>query len=328
MKRYLQYFILILIISVFTACSSSKKVKEVSLPSWYLNTPNSNSHMLYGSADSVSLDAAKKEALKNIAEGLIINLNSSFKSSTKTSYDGLNKTYLKENIKSIESKTKSIDFPNYKVQKAVNLSNRFYVLVSVSRAELFSLQKEKLDEKDRNISNIIETLKTKSTLEQIYTIKQLKNKINDAKENALVLNAIDNSFDFRTYHIKYDEVLNKEESLKDSIIISINSSNSDNLYKEHLTSFVNKYNYKVSENNPNVYITLKNNIRYSLARGWNIAKVTSIVNIKTNDKNLTAHTIDTIGRSSSSKENAKVSSANAFKNKIEQMGIDKILFGK
>lgn len=330
MKRKIYNILLVLFIGQFIACSNANKNNVLSspIPSWYLNAPSNSTNTLYGTGEAQSLDEAKKDALRSLSESLIISLKSSFSSTTKTSRDGISNTYLKENIKNIESKTKNIDFSNYKVEKAINQGDRFYVLVSVSKAELFKLQEKELNNKDKNISFIISSLEGKSLLEKIYIIKQSKSKIVDAKDNALILNAIDNTFDYSTYHTKYDNFLNKEVSLKENIIINIKTNAQGESYKEYLTSLFNGHSFKTSNHKYNVIVNLKNNIRYSQARAWHIAKVASSINVESNKKNLSNHTINTIGRSSSSKANAKVSSSMDFNKKIKALGIDKILFGK
>ena len=322
----MRYLILSIIIYLFIGCTSNNSSNTVNLPSWYLNSPQNTSEFIYGVGESNNLKESKMEALRDMSEKLIVKVNSSYNTITKSSYDGINKTYNKNIIKDLKIETKKITFSNYKIVKSKKIHNDFYTLLKVNKNELFYTLKNEFDLIDANINSISSTLLNKSALEQIYTLNNNRDILNTAKNKALILYSIKNNFNYQVYFKKYDDLLNKKESLKNNLNIKVISNTKNSLYKEHLISLLNKNNYKDSNNSNNV-IVINNIIRYSKALGWDIAKVSSTISIKSNNKNLSNHTINTIGRSSSSKENALISSANSFNKKLKTLSLNKLLFG-
>jgi hypothetical protein len=87
-----------------------------------------------------------------------------------------------------------------------------------------------------------------------------------------------------------------------------------------------KKKYKISKDKTKTKIDILNNIRYSVARDWKIAKVTTTISIKSNNKILFNKIIETVGRSSSTRENALKNASYYFERKIRKIGIEEILF--
>jgi len=247
-------------------------------------------------------------------------------SSINTITKASGKTYSKNIIKDIKLEAKKITFSNYKVKKAIQSSNSFFALVSVNRNELFIQKQKEFKLLDNKIKNNKKNLQDKAKLEQIYILEKMKPSINEAKNTAFVLYAINNDFNYQIYHKEYNNHINTLNNLKNNLSLKITSNTKDSLYKQYLIGLLNQNNYKVSEDAQDVNIKILNNIRYSFARGWHIAKVSTTLNIMANDKVISNHIINTVGRSSSNKQNALVSSAYQFNKKIKKLGLHKILF--
>lgn len=317
------------VILFISGCGATKsKPASTQLPSWYLNPPTNTALSLYGTGESSTLNKAKNNALKDMSEKLVVSVESSMNTIVRTSTDGTDSSYSEQNIKDVQVEAKKITFSNYKTQKAIQSGGRFFVLVNSDRGELFNEQKKAFSLIDAKIDSKTSVAKNQSTLEKIYTLQNLVLTLNDAKNKAFVLYAIKNQFNYQTYHKKYDSLINQIDVLKNSVSVSIKSNMKNAPYKEHITSLLNKNNYKIVKQNADVIIDINNNVRYSKARGWDIAKVATTINVKTQNKNISNQTINTIGRSSSSQENALVSSGDRFKKMIEKDGVDKLLFGK
>lgn len=325
MKKFISLTIGFLVLSLFSACSSSKN-SAVSLPSWYLNTPKNNSEYFYSVGQSYDLEKAKKEALNNISEYLVVSLKTSYSSRTKTLNSNGFKNYEKEDIKEILSETKKIDFINYETMKAQNIANKFYVLVRLEKSKLFNRQLRILEEKDSTINNVFEEFDKLSLLEKISLIKDNEKLLQSLKDQALILYAIDDSFDFNSYHKKADSYLDKTDSLKQKIQINIKSQ--DEVYKNYLAQFFNENSYKVSKSGFNVEAKIINKTVYSKAMGWHIAKVSSSIQIISNGKVISTNSFNLVGRSSSNKQNAYIGSSKSFNLKLKELGIQKVLFGK
>lgn len=324
---YKKLIILITITLIFLniqGCSNSKKTIQTSLPKWYMNSPLNTSRTLYGTGEANSLNEAKTNALNNMSQQLVVSVQSSMNTITKSSSN----SYSKELIRDIKLSAKKITFSNYKVQKVVQSGNSFFVLLSVNRIKLFNEKQKELNTLDIKIETSLTNMQNSTKIEQIYNLEQLKPTILEARNLAFTLYAINNQFDYQSYYSKYDKHLNNINLLKNSLVIKLVSNTKNTMYIEYLKELLNKNNYKTSTSNEDVLIKISNNIRYSIARAWQIAKVSTTLDVLANNKSISTNTISTIGRSTSSKQNALASSAKQFKKKINTIGINKILFNK
>jgi hypothetical protein len=289
-----------------------------------MNSPLNTSTTLYGTGEANSLNEAKTNALNNMSQQLVVSVQSSMNTITKSSSN----SYSKELIRDIKLSAKKITFSNYKVQKVVQSGNSFFVLLSVNRIKLFNEKQKELNTLDIKIETSLTNMQNSTKIEQIYNLEQLKPTILEARNLAFTLYAINNQFDYQSYYSKYDKHLNNINLLKNSLVIKLVSNTKNTMYIEYLKELLNKNNYKTSTSNEDVLIKISNNIRYSIARAWQIAKVSTTLDVLANNKSISTNTISTIGRSTSSKQNALASSAKQFKKKINTIGINKILFNK
>ena len=323
-KKSIQIISLIFIILNLQGCLSSKKVVKTVLPNWYLNAPQNNMNFLYGTGEAYTLEEAKTNALNNMSQKLVVSVQSSMNTITTTS----SQSYDKKMIRDIKLEAKKITFTNYKVKKAINSGNSFFVLLSVNRDELFNQKMKEFKLLDTKINLKVTSINHKTKLEQIYGLEQLKPTISSAKNLAFIAYSINNDFDYQNYIVKYDKYMNNINQLKSEIIIKIQTNTKHNIFKNQLKSFLNKNNYKVSSNNADVLIKISNKSRYSRARGWQIVKTSTNIDVLANDKSISTNTIYSVGRSTSNKENAIDSCGFNFKTKVNDIGLNKILFNK
>ena len=108
--------------------------------------------------------------------------------------------------------------------------------------------------------------------------------------------------------------------------IKVITNNKEKYFANSLIDLLNQANYKISDQAPDVKIKVDNKVRYSMARGWNIAKVTTTLSVISNNKTISNQIINTIGRSSTSKQSALQNASVRFAKKIKQKSLDKILF--
>ncbi|HFU75203.1 MAG TPA: hypothetical protein ENK66_03055 [Arcobacter sp.] len=322
--------ILISIITLlfFIGCGASKQ-KEVSLPTWYLNPPANNPIFIFGEGMGDTLDDAKANALNNMAAKLVVAVSSSIKSYTATYSNGNASSYDKSITKQVQTDVEKIKFNNAKVEKSLMAGKNFIVLMKVDREELYRLKKQEFLDLDSRIDSKYNNASTFPQLEKIYALQSLQKKINEAKSKSYIVNAIKNSFQSHTYISKYDSYIDEIATLKTITPIYVQSNMDENYFKDELITLLNTEQFKVSnDKNSPILIDLNNKVRYSIARGWNIAKVTNTVTVKSNNKTISNNVIQSLGRSSSSKENALNSAAIDFSKKLKKHGVEKILFSK
>lgn len=319
---YLKNILILSVIFTIISCTNNKNITKYKIPSWYINELNNTDDFIYGYAQAFSLKEAKLIALEDMSNKLIVQLQSSFSSNTKTSIN----FYEKINIKKIKQISKNIVFTNYKVIKTQNINDTFYTLLQVNKKELFNLYKSKLDTIHTKIKNSYNLSKKHSHYEQINILQSLKINITQAKEYLNILYAINNSFKEDKYLEFYLNIFNKIAYLKESISIYISSNFT--LYKNQLVKFINKHNFKISQINSNVKLEFVNNISYSRIYSWHITKIRTNINIIIDNKIISSNIINSIGRSSISYKDALKSASYNFYKKLEKIGINKLLFNK
>jgi hypothetical protein len=194
--------------------------------------------------------------------------------------------------------------------------------MKVDRKNLFKQNLKAFKILDNTIDEKISNLSSLPILQQIYKLQNLYPKLIEAKKKAYVLYAINNDFDYNSYSIKYDKLIDKIDKLKSKIIVKVTSD----IFKDEIIDSLNKNNYKVSSQNHNVIIRPKSDIRHSNYKGWFIVKATITISIKVDGKIIQNKIINTVGRSSSNKQNALASAKHNFKIKLDKMGVDSILF--
>lgn len=321
--------LLITIISAFIlGCSASKeKTQNVTLPSWFVNPSAQDAQNLYGTSSAFTLEEAKKQALKNISSYLSLELNSSTNIQKSTSAG----FYEKNITQNINSSTKKIQFTNSKIVQNKIIDSKFYVLVQVNKNKLFNENKNILENSDKNITNKINNSKNKSLLERIKTLSSLNQELKDSKDKAYILYAIDDSFDYKSYVSKYQNLLNEKDVLISKLIINViddSNNKSSKYFMNELINFFNNNSYKVSTNNVNVKSKISVQLNYSKYKDWFITKSITSIKIQANGKTISNNVIKAVGRSSSNQENANVSASIRFKKELKKLSINKILFSE
>lgn len=314
---------------MFTGCAlnlAPSKTKNNEIPKWYLNTLNNTPIYIYGEGSSNSLKEAKINALSTMASKLIVSVSSKIEMST-ISNTGDSSSYNKHTNKNIKLEVQKIKFTNAQVAKSTHIGDRFYILMKVNREELFNNNKKEFDINDERIIKKYNNLSQYSKIEQIDILQQMYPDIVKNKSKAIVLNAINNDFDQAPFIQKYDSFIDKIDELKNNFIITVKTNNKHKYFADLLIEELNSKQYKVSSHG-DIVIKINNKIKYSMARGWNIAKVSTSLSVVSNDKIVSNKNINSVGRSSTSKESALQSASNAFINKIKKETLDKLIFSK
>lgn len=319
-----------LVLIVCTGCVNTPVLnnKTTTIPSWYLNTPVNNTLFIYGEGESQrSLEDAKNNALNSMASKLVVNVKSSISSTTETSSQN---RYSKNIKRDIRVNVNNIKFTNASIEKSDKIANSFFVLMKVNRKELFTNKKKEFDIVDFRLHKKYNSLQNFSKLEQIHILQDIVPSIQKAQAQAVVLNAINNQFDQAPYMEKYDSYIDKISELKDSTTILIKTNSKKKYFADSLIDTLNQNNYKASysANNSDVVISLNNKVKYSIARGWNIAKVTTTISVIANKKIISNQIIKSIGRSSTSKESALENASESFLRNIEKKTLDAVIFNK
>ena len=325
----------ILFIALFslfvTACSQQPTLSNTvqTLPSWYLNpTPNSTV-FLYGVGEGKTLQEAKNHALNDMASRLSVSLNSTITQNKHLVVNTLqNETYEKKMSQNITLKVKEIQFTNASIEQSQVVGNSFFVQMRVQKEELFNNQKEQFMLSENHINTSIEHSSSLPILEQIYALEKLEPTLEKATSLALILTTLNNTFQSNIYVQKYHNIALKKESLKENLRIKLSSNLSQKHFANELIQLLNQEGYKITANQENLQIRLNTNINYSVAMGWHIAKTTTVIAVISKEKIISNHIINSVGRSSSSQENALINASKYFKKELDKLGLNTILYNQ
>jgi hypothetical protein len=330
-QNYKKYINIALLTAIFAGCSTNTVVpfanKSGSIPTWYINSPKNSSIFLYGLGEGYSIREAKENALNDMASRLTVSIGSDIKTKVKVSHGSIN-GYSKNIIKNIEVEVQKIKFTNAKVYKSKQVDDKFYIIMQIDKEQFLEHLLKEFKVLDERLTKRYNSLKSYSLLEQINILEELKSDIIKAKKDSIVIGAIDNNFDYLLYIKKYNNYIDTIDSLKNSSTIYVKTNLQKKYFLDQLIDLINQKGYKVSKDGANIEVALDNKVRYSLARGWHIARVSTAISIISSGKVISSKVINSIGRSSSTKENALQNASENFRIKILKDGLEKIIFSK
>lgn len=325
---FTKYFLLLILVILVQGCIGEKKQYNLnipdSVPTWYINSPINTPIHLYGIGEGDSIKEAKANSLNDMSSRLLVRIESSLETKKSTSLD----FYEKEVNQDIKVDIEQIQYTNVKIDKNSFLDYKYYILTKVNRNQQFEEKKKEFDILDKKLTKKYNSLKRKNTYEKIIILENMKESIAKNKKRAFILYAIKNEFNYGKYFEKYSDYIELIQTLKNQLKVSIRSDEYHNYFKDILTDEMNKDNYKISSNNPDIKISIKNKKRYSNSRGWIIVKISSTISIISKGKTVSNNIINTIGRSTSSKENAVQDASIEFSQLINDKGLNKLLFNK
>ncbi|MEA3314732.1 MAG: LPP20 family lipoprotein [Campylobacterota bacterium] len=318
---------------ILSGCIGSKNTtlpnNNIQMPSWYINAPSNNNLYLYGEGEASTLQEAKDNALNSMASRLVVSVGSTMETVTSLSHNSNKEDSYNKNIsKNLKVDVQKIKFTNATVQRSQKIDDNFYILMEVDREELFNNKKKEFDINDKQLIKTYNSLDNYGKLEQINILQNIYPKIDKAKKQTVILNAINNSFDVEPYIKRYNRYINTITEIKNNLTIRVISNKKDNYFADNLIDLLNQNNYKVNYNKSDVTIKMDSKIKHSIARGWNIAKISTTLSIISNNKVISNKVIYSIGRSSTSQESAIQSASISFMEQIKKQTLNNILFNK
>ncbi len=315
----------------FSGCVGGFGAKqEVPLPQWYLVAPTNTAQFLYGEGEGTSLEEAKKNALNTMASGLVVSVSSTMQTSTKSTTGTSGSTYSKDVSQDVKLEVQKIKFTNAVVKNSEMIAGKFYILMQVNRQELFAQQKGEFDSKDSRADELFGSLEGKAKLDQIHILQDMYPLLKETKAQTIVLNAINNNFPYATYTKKYDSYIDKLDDIKSSCVINVTTNQAEQYFSDNLIDLLNQNKFKISNSatNSDIMVQLSSSPKYSVASGWNIAKVSTTLSVLSNGKVVSNKIISTVGRSSTSKESALEDASKKFREEILKQTLDSVIFAK
>ena len=307
---------------IFTGCTQSNNLQTVTIPNWYLNAPSNTSEYLYGIGEGVKMEQSRADAINNMAARLNTSVQSDLKSTTTIS----NKKYNKNILKQLHINVEKINFNNIKIIKNELVNKNIYILVQVDRKKLFNMKYKEYMILNNQIDNIHKNIDFNNIIRYTKIIKKLKNNIQKAKQQGYILSLIDNNFNYLQDDVRYTNILKKIEKSYKNTIFSINSNLKSKVFMNHFIALLTKNSYKIG-NKSDIIVSIDHIIDYNSMMKWIMVKVRTTIQVKLKGEIIATKIISTRGRSSISKTAALSNASKQFKIKINNLGLEKILFG-
>ena len=322
--RYIFYSLMVIVF--FIGCSSSSTITKNTYPQWYINPPVNTSNYLFAEGIGVTKEEAKQNALNTVASGLIVNLSSTTQIDKEIYSNGVVTSYNKSVQQNIQTNVQNIEFSNPKIIQSQYINSEFIVLLQINKQELYKKYLNRFKQTDKHINTVVNQSSKDAPLEAILEIERIKPQIQTNTINALILNALNNDFLISKYEDNYNSILNTQKNIIKNSPLFITSNSKEKVFLNHLSKKLNVYGFKISQKEKSIKVRIHNDIVYSKARGWNIAKVTSTIQSFSNNTLLSTNIVSSIGRSSTSKQLALQSAGKDFNTKINLIPIENILF--
>jgi hypothetical protein len=289
------------------------------IPDWFYSPPKSANYF-YGAGEGRDVEEAKVSALNFIAGEINTAVSSSFsKSEGYSNYNGNSNFY-----RSVKSKTRSevkkINFTNIEFVKTVKVGNKIYLLVRIDKQKLFNSLKTKFEMLDNEIDTKISSASHYSLLEQLISINKVQPKIEQAISLATILSTLNPNFPIQTYVSKYNSYLAKREQLLHKVTFAVEGSD---LFSQKLIELLNEKGYKIGSNS-DIKIKLNKQLRFSKTYGMEIVRGTIHIKVVAKGETIHSNSIEVKGISNT-KEQAIAKASLNFKQKLEKMGINKLL---
>lgn len=334
-RVFLKVLVLIFVFFI-SGCVGTSTPTASELPKWYLNPPMSNPAFYYGVGEGSSLDAAKSNALAQVAGTISTSVSSDLEINVNTS-NGM----VDENI---VSKTKSsiqkIKFTGVSVVENSVARDKFYTLLKVDRGVLFASQKAQLDKSYKSMNSLYESSKKTNILQLLKNTKEIKSLADEVNVKLPILKAISADFNKAKYEKDIIDILNATRDAKREAMVyvtHIDAKNEAAVVKKHISSYgMTLIGDPSSVKNKNNLLKLnvsktakKENIKTSDPRliGASFAKI--VVTLDTKDhtnKTLANNRIEVINISKDGYEAAAMKTKK-FEREIKQRGILNILLG-
>ena len=312
--------VLLVVPFLILGCGTAPQLKQqTSLPNWYIQAPQ-NSAYLYGSGDGDSIQEAKNNALNQIASSLSVSISSNFKEDEGYSSGSNGSSFFKNVKNNVNAEVKKIDFSDVEIVHNKLISGKYYILVRINKEKLFNSTKEKFLILDNKIKEQL-NLNSNNPYEILRNINKAIPSINQALAKANVLYALNSNFNLKAYSKKYSSYLTKKEQLLNKITISV--SNPNNQFSQKLIELLNEKNYKIKTNSV-VDIKISTKPRFTETYGMKIARVSVNLKVIANNKIVYSANMEVKGISNANSQ-ALAKASNAFKQKLSEIGIEKIL---
>lgn len=310
------------------SCASNQPQELKQLPNWYVLPTVNNSQNLYGVGEGYTMAEASKSALNNLAGKLMTSISSESSMLLESNRYGVNE----QSRQKINQVIEMITFANYQISQSASYNGKIYAEIAVDRDVFIKDRKQKLEDLNKQMSNLADGLSGKTILERRNILQKInKLAIEASRINAVLAGILADGIDFKSNANLYNSYQNSYQTLLDKIEFFIDNKNAPKSVVNVLTSALNQEKIKVVKTknlaNPNlVVVEVKSEMAEQKIYGSNIAKLTlNFVLLSNQNKIINSNDVQVSGSSVIDKNEAVNSAISSLADKINQEGILEIL---
>ena len=308
-----------IIITIFAGCSAPKPEKE---PIWYTTPPKDNTNF-YAVATSSSEAKAKNLAILSLRENINADLDASFK--TPDHKLSPEPKMLQEILVNNARICKELTIKSVKVEKSQIFNGQLYLLISISKEELFKKFLLPLEKEFKNLELQFNSNKNLQSIKRYVHIKPLMSQYVSLASliafKELSISSFSSSSNFRVLKELSDEY----KHLKSTISFYILSDGNSIIYTKAIKEAIKKEGFtiyrKVKDSNTLKLIISSETTtsqEYTFMVSKNLVKFSTYDESK-NKISFRQHTF--IGKSRKSLKDAKMQTKVNLSSKIRKLGI-------
>ena len=206
-------------------------------PNWFLDEKNDNKLYFFIKTSGKN----RQEAIQNAEKEIVKKLNKKFKDDFFEDVSG----------------NTNISIPTSNVEKEEKVRNRYYIMMSVQKNDLFIHELNMFEDLNNTINQKYDFINDKNIFTKLEVFKDLEVLIEKAKHKVIILKNINTDFNEGKFQKNYEDILNSFENFKSSMTIKIDFLDDKSFFKKDIENILNDYmlkikDFKIDENSSNI----------------------------------------------------------------------------
>ena len=295
------------------------------LPSWFTKPRKNNIDVLYGIGEGSTLEEATKNALADTAGKLVVSISSEsqvIKEENQVSYN-------EELRQKVSQSIEKISFTGYEVSKSEEISNRFYVEVSIERDPFVNEQKERVEFIKNKISDLDKNSLQSNPIQRRTSLIKILDLCKELELKARILSGVQEEVDLKSILSLVSKYQNEFEKSSSSIEFFFDPSTPSDMLKI-IKAGLNKDGLKVAKKidnkDPNqIVIEAKYQATTNFIYGAHITKLAITFENSSQGKTVATNNIEVSGSSSLGESESVKAAMTKLEEKILKDGILKTI---
>ena len=295
------------------ACAADK------LPQWMVSPPSDDGQWWYGTGEGPDLEAARRNALRNVAAKLRSTIAGQVSNTTSVqSTNGKERVSIEAQNRVVETVAQT-EFTKFEVAQSSKGGQGVYALVKVDRPAFISDTRNLLQVADKPVREAASQLPAQSTLDQFLGLRRLKKQIEDGLRLSMLLQGAGATEEGQAGVRRFSDLLQKSADLAYSLTFELRAQPTDADVGGAIAAFLSDNGMRASASaTPGAYpLTIQTDVRQDDLFGSKMMKMkVRLAVMDTQGRAAATREYDAPG---SSRYDLKGAREDAVKKLIEQM---------